>query len=49
MRAFFFFVYFFFCQVYYLLAGYSWCLTGFNAGTYFQMATGVGTVLWAIQ
>ena len=36
------------CQVYYMFAGYSWCDTGLTTGTYFQMVTGVGTVLWAI-
>ena len=36
------------CQVYFLIAGYSWCLSGVQTGTYFEMIAGLTTAVWAI-
>lgn len=34
--------------LYYAAAGYSWCETGFQAGTYFEIACGLFVSMWAV-
>jgi hypothetical protein len=38
----------FVAALYYMVAGYSWCETGFQVGTYFEMACGIFVSVWAV-